>query len=324
MKPSILIIADFPNWAYYEIQQFVAKSLSDEFDFYCDFLIYNTKIKSKHPIRRIKSYLDKKKYSYIKPDCNYDIVFYLGYYFEEQMKVDWTAKKVIKGIYTDGFPPSNANFTGTMNAFLEHFFKDAAAMACGSKQILETYNNYYDNCYNANMILDTEFFKRKSEKKNTNFTIGWTGNPKRDFKGYYSHIVPAIEKLQLTYSDIKLKSRFSGPMETLPNFYEDVDIVVIASDADAGPSLFGEASLMDVPTVSTNVGWPENVIKNNVNGFIVEKDINEIVDKIEQLYLDRVLLNSMSKRIRKDFIEIFNREDAVGRWRTMFNEVLES
>ena len=34
MKPSVLIIADFPNWAYYEIQQFIKNNLSDEFDVY--------------------------------------------------------------------------------------------------------------------------------------------------------------------------------------------------------------------------------------------------------------------------------------------------
>lgn len=31
-KPQILIIADFPNWAYYFIQQFIVKNLSEEFE----------------------------------------------------------------------------------------------------------------------------------------------------------------------------------------------------------------------------------------------------------------------------------------------------
>mgnify|MGYP003639049729 CR=1 FL=1 len=325
MKPSILIIADFPNWAYYEIQQFLKNELSNEFDIYCDFLIYNTKIKSKHPIRQVKNYFDKKKYSFIKADNNYDIVFYLGYYFEEQMTIKWKAKRIIKGIYTDGFPPSNSNFNGTKETFIKRYFTGADAMACGSEQIVKVYNSDYSNCYYVNMILDACFFKRKSVKSNNEeLIVGWTGNPNRDFKGYHSHIVPAIEKLQLKYPDIKLKSRFSGPMDTLPSFYEDVDLVVIASDADAGPSLFGEASLMDIPSISTSIGWPANVIQDNVNGFIVNKDICEIANKIEQLYLNRDLLSDMSSRIRKDFIEVFDKEKMVERWRVMFNEVLES
>lgn len=325
MKPSILIIADFPNWAYYEIQQFIKKELSGEFDIYCDFLIYNTKIKSKHPIRRIKSYFNKRKYSNIKADNNYDIVFYLAFYFDAQMKIKWHTKKIIKGIYTDGFPPSNSNFSGTKVEFINQFMENTDAIACGSRQIVNTYKSVFRNSHYVNMVLNADFFKRTSNKIiNNDFIVGWTGNPKRVFKGYYSHIVPAVEKLQAKYPDIKLKSRFSGPIDTLPGFYEDVNVVVIASDADAGPSLFGEASLMEVPTISTNMGWPAQVIQNNINGFIVNKDIDEILDKIEQLYLDRELLNSMSERIRVDFIKVFDKEEMVDRWRVMFNEVLKS
>lgn len=324
MKPSILIIADFPNWAYYEIQQFIKKELSDEFDIYCDFLVYNTKVKSKHPIRRIKSYFDNKKYSIIKPDNSYDIVFYLAFYFDELIRIKWNAKKVIKGIYTDGFPPSNSNFNGTKTEFINRFFTDVDAMACGSEQIVGIYDRNYSKCYYANMILDANFFKRDTVKKNNkDFVVGWTGNPNREFKGYNTHIVPAIEKLQRKYPNIKLKSRFSGPMDTLPDFYKDVDVVVIASDADAGPSLFGEASLMDIPTISTNIGWPASVIQDNINGFIVNKDIDEIVAKIEKLYLDKKLLINMSNRIRNDFITVFDKEKMVNRWRVMFNEVLK-
>ncbi len=112
-------------------------------------------------------------------------------------------------------------------------------------------------------------------------------------------------------------------METLPGFYEDIDVVLIASDADAGPSMFGEASLMGIPSVSTNIGWPSQVIQDGINGFIVEKDINLMVEKIETLYKNRQLLNEMSMRIRTDFQKEFNKQEMIARWENIFNTVLK-
>ncbi|RDI58375.1 glycosyltransferase family 4 protein [Flavobacterium glaciei] len=322
MKPSILIIADFPGWAYFEIQQFIKKNVSDDFDIYCDFLIYNTKVKSINPLKRIKSILDRKKYSRIRKDNTYDLVFDLAFYFEKQMKVNWVSKYKIKGIYTDGFPPSNSNFVGEPIAFINEFCFNTDALVCGSTQIKEFYSNLFPEVFYANCIIDDQLFKRKTFNKKPNFIIGWTGNPKRDFKGYYSHVVKAVEILKVKYPDIELKSRFSGPIETLPSFYEDVDLVLIASDADAGPAMFGEAALMGVPSVSTNIGWPSQVIQDGINGFIVEKDLDKMVEKIEILYNNRSLLEEMSSRIRTDFQKEFNKQEMIDRWKILFTSVL--
>ncbi|MVO07725.1 glycosyltransferase [Flavobacterium sp. TP390] len=322
MKPSILIIADFPGWAYFEIQQFIKINLADKFDIYCDYLIYNTKKKSKNPIKRIRTFLDKKKYTLHKKDCNYDIVLNLAFYFEKHLQVSWTYKYKITGIYTDGFPPSNSNFNGSPEEFIKEFCSTTDVLVCGSNQIKNFYAAYFPKVFYANCIIDDKLFLKKRIVEKDDFIIGWTGNPKREFKGYYSHVVKVVELLQQKYANIKLKSRFSGPIETLPDFYEDVDVILIASDADAGPSMFGEASLMSIPSVSTNIGWPSQVIQDGKNGFLVSKDIDEMVKKIEILYHDRLLLNSMSKRIRNDFQKEFNKTEMIERWENIFNSLL--
>ncbi|WP_224490270.1 glycosyltransferase family 4 protein [Robertkochia flava] len=323
MKPSILIIADFPGWAYFEIQQFLKKNLSYKYDIYCDFLVFNTKVKSKNPLRRFKNYLGKRKYSELKKDYKYDIVLELGFYFEKHMKINWESRYRIKGIYTDGFPPSNSNFQGKPEEFINEFCANTDLLVCGSRQIKDFYSQIFPRVFYANGLIDDNFFIRRKAYNRKKFVIGWTGNPQREFKGYYSHVLKVAEILKLQHSDIELKSRFSGPMETLPDFYEDVDVVLIASDADAGPSMFGEASLMGVPSVSTNIGWPSQVIKNGVNGFIVEKEVDEMVEKIELLYNNRSLLEDMSNRIRTDYQIEFNTEDMVSRWDNIFKTVLE-
>lgn len=325
MKPSILVISDFPNWAYSNIQNFIFENLSDEYDIYLDYLVFHSINKSKNPIKLAKLLISKLKYSKTKKNNDYDIVFYLGFYFDSLINVKWKSKKIIKGIYTDSFPPKNSNFQGTKNQFIKKFFSDTDAIVCGSPLIKEFYQESFQKTYHANNIVNQNLFKRKSQQKdNFNFTIGWTGNPKREFKGFYTHVKPAAELLIKKYKNINFKTRFSGPIETLPNFFDDVDVCIIASDADAGPSLFSEASLMDIPCVSTNIGKPNLVIKHAVNGFFVNRNIKDIFNCLEKLYLDRNLLKSMKSRIRSDYLEVFNKKDMVNRWKKIFEDVLSN
>lgn len=327
MKPTVLIIADFPNWAYAKIQDFIYDNLSNEYDIYKDFLIYNSIKKTKRPLKRLKLYKDKLKYQKIRKDKTYDIVLYLAFYFPEHMKINWKAKKVIKGIYTDGFPPENSNFEGSINEFKTRFFTNTDAVVGGCELITTFYKKIFDNTYYANGLNNEILFKRKSPKKkneSNKFIVGWTGNPKREFKGLQSHIIPAVNIAKEKYPSIEFKTRFSGPYKTLPLFYEDVDVVIIASDRDAGPSLFTEASLMSVPSISNDIGLPHQLIKNNINGFIVEKDIEQIAKKIIQLYEDRELLYQFTQRIRKDYLGVFNKKEFTNKWRTVFKAVLEN
>mgnify|MGYP006152197405 CR=1 FL=1 len=325
MKPDILIVADFPDWAFYEIQQFIKNNLSDDFNIYSDYLVYNTKKKSKNPIKRIKTALEKKKYQEIKKDKHYDIVVYLAFYFEGLMLNDWTTKHIIKGVYTDGFPPQNSDFKGDFSAFIKTYFSNCNAIICGSEQIHEIYKKSSVPSYNLNVVKDTQLFKRISEKQlnlSQEFIIGWTGNPNRHFKGLDSHIIPAIEIAKKKYPGIELKTRFSGSFTSLPRFFDDVDLVLIASNADADPSLFGEASLMEVPSISTSIGRIKDVIVDNRNGFIVNKDSQEMADKILYCYENRAHLLKMSKQIRNDFMIVFDPAIVIKNWKHAFNKVL--
>tara|TARA_B110000902_G_scaffold251944_1_gene312790 strand:- start:1377 stop:2375 length:999 start_codon:yes stop_codon:yes gene_type:complete len=326
-KPQILIIADFPNWAYYFIQQFIVKNLSEEFDIYSDFLGFNTSRKSKRPWVRFKNLLDRRKYQNIRKDREYDLVVSLAHYIPDLVDVKWTSKKSIIGIYTDGFPPRNANFDGSIDDFYNQKLKKYDAIVVGANSIKSIYESVSKNVYFANMAYDQDFFNRLSPKVENNtkdFIIGWTGQATRDFKGYYTHVVPAIEIVQKIYPQITLKSRFSGPIETLPRFYDDVDLVVIASDADAGPFLFCEASLMSIPCISTRIGMVQDVIVDNVNGIFIDKRIDIIVENIIHLYENRDILHSMSRRIRSDFICKLGATVMTTKWIELFNNVLAS
>lgn len=324
-KPNVLVVADFPDWAYAEVQKFLSGQLSGDFNFYSDYLIFNTKKKSKNPLNWLKHHFLQKKHQRLKSDGQYDLAIYLGFYFTDHMKITWSARKVLKGVYTEGFPPQNGLAVKTMSDFKLNYLNDCDGLICGTKKIQSTFKSSGLNTYCIPILRDFKLFSRKTIKKkndSTRFVVGWTGNPKRPFKGFYTHIIPAIEILQKQYPSLEFKTRFSGPIESLPDFYSDVDVVLIASDADAGPSLFSEASLMEVPSISTSIGKPFEIIENGRNGYLVKKEINEMVLKVAELYEDRDLLFSMSKCIRNDFLEAFDEKKVVNSWREAISEVL--
>lgn len=335
-KPKVLIISDTVKWAYHEIALFIDENLSSEYDIYLDFVRYYTIKKTKNPLKRIKTISEFYNYRRVRRDNKYDVLIFLGFYFDNYFKEDnpnfknktWDVKHIIKGVYTDGFPPQGCSKEiTTKKDFKNYHLKDISALVCGSGKIKDFYDEFIDSVHYANISNDLVLWKEKNVQQNysKDFTIGWTGNPKREFKGYYSHVIPAINLAKNKYPEITLKSRFSGPIETLPEFYNDVDISVIASDADAGPFSFCESCLSNVPVISTPIGFPLEGIKDGVNGFIVEKDVQKIAEKIILLYENRELLNNMKKRVRNDYLNgIGNKEFRVQQWRKLFESVLKN
>ena len=56
-----------------------------------------------------------------------------------------------------------------------------------------------------------------------------------------------------------------------------------------------EAQLAGVPVVATDVGSVSEVIENNKTGFVVEKNLVEIVAALEKLVSDSQLCETFSK-----------------------------
>ena len=265
-KPSILVVIDKPNWAYHRIGRFLIEELSEEYNFDLDFVKFYSKKKFKNPINNIKSSLELFKNRTAKNHKVYDIALYLGFYYSDYFdshpnfnKPKWKYNKLIRGVYTDQFPPQSTIYKlKNKKDFANYYLKDCDALVCGSELIKSIYSDFFKETYYAGVTKNMKLWKEKEVLKNNSkkLIVGWTGDPSREFKGYYTHVVKAVELARQKHLDIELKHRFSGPLKTLPSFYNDVDVVLIASDADAGPSLFAEACLSNVPCISSRIGFP--------------------------------------------------------------------
>ena len=266
----------------------------------------------------------------IRKDNTYDCVVYLDFYMNIDGDFDSiVTQKTVKGIYTDGFPPKGIIINEiSLESFNDQFLKNADSLLVGSNSISKIYKNVYPgNIFVANLAYDEQIFKPKAFIKNSDgfnypLVIGWTGNPNRSFKGYFEIIEPAINELIIEGYKIELKSQFKGSLNSLADFWNKTDLAVIASEADAGPSMFMEASLCGIPTISTRIGMPNEIIHNGINGFFIKRDKEELKKKIIEIYNNPMILSKMSMEIRKDYIPNLGKEKQKQNWLNLFQNIL--
>ena len=125
-------------------------------------------------------------------------------------------------------------------------------------------------------FVDTTFFK--PEYKYNNFTIGWVGDLKNPFKR--SHL---IDKLKYP---VKLKNDFKQSQEKrilqkdMPEYYNNIDILIILSESEGTPYPLLEALSCGKIVISTDVGIVSEVLNNF---YIISQGTDEqIVNLINQ------------------------------------------
>ena len=252
----------------------------------------------------------------------FDFKIEMAFYFQYTSKIPFIAKKNVTGIFTDCFPHEGPTYdikSGTDRSllrreqFYEKYLKPYDHIIVGGGNLLQDYQKLTKKVSFVYGIYGETLFQQNPSVGDTpGLTVGWTGNPNRPMKGFQQFIEPSIENLKAKGFDIKLKTKFSGNYEELYSFYKDVDLIVIASSADSGPSLFAEAALSAVPTISTKVGLPLMGIIDGENGLFVERNIKSIEKAIIDLYDNREKLKQFSSRIKTDYLTTLETKHSVG------------
>jgi hypothetical protein len=332
-KPKVLVVADRCFWAYHDMQTFIKEELSEQFDIYTDFIIFHQPA----PRQSLREWVGRRRflarsrpYRRLLPRGEtYDVVLLLGFYFQVCSNITFRMRHLVKCIHTDNFPPPGVDESDlgiSMDQFVTKYLAGAEAIICGTQGIANRYRPYFPRVFCATDSWERRFGRLTPKTMNTGaqFIVGWTGQPKTAFKGYYDFVVPAVQEAARLRPGIRLKSRFEGPLETLPRFYDDVDVVLIASVGDSGPSLFSEACCCDVPAVANRSGRPAEIIQDGVNGLLVDRDVTAMRDALVRLYDNRDLLFSFSQRIRGDLTRVYGARPMARAWQECLESVLEA
>lgn len=117
--------------------------------------------------------------------------------------------------------------------------------------------------------------------------------------------------------------KFIGIVEQFKQLLINSDIFILPSYLDeALPISIIETMNATMPIVSTNRGGIPDMVKNNINGFIIkEKSPTDIAKAIEKLYLDRDLLIKMGKKSREIFLKNYDIDIINQKFAQLFNEI---
>lgn len=130
--------------------------------------------------------------------------------------------------------------------------------------------------------------------------VGTSGTKKRDWK---EGITEFIEPLgEVDFVDLRIATpeddRYIPPAR-MPEFLNSLDVYVLASLSEGFPLKVLEACACGRPVVTTKVGGCEELITDGLNGFFVERRVEDFIDKLTYLHKNRIQLEQMGKTSRK-------------------------
>jgi glycosyltransferase involved in cell wall biosynthesis len=112
------------------------------------------------------------------------------------------------------------------------------------------------------------------------------------------------------------------PEDQLENFYNSGRVFALTSETEGFPRTIIQAAACGVPVVASRVGDIDDIIENDVNGFLVERfdDVNSFTELILKLLNDHKLYNQFSEDLMKKVHESFSHHRATEVWASIIQK----
>jgi glycosyltransferase involved in cell wall biosynthesis len=114
--------------------------------------------------------------------------------------------------------------------------------------------------------------------------------------------------------------------QDMPAFYQQGDVYLCTSHTEGNPLGVFESGACGLTTITTPVGETPYVIKDSVNGFLIENNIDTIVpnviEKLKLLAEDRDLLKIMQKNMQRTIEHHWSWKNKVKQWDEYFAKCL--
>lgn len=229
----------------------------------------------------------------------------------------------------------------------------ADAMICGNSKCVDVHRPYTNIPMEVIPMngLDDEIFRIKDVEKNRKVTFTFVGAI--DERKGVDIILKAFVKIRSSIPDAKLViAGFGSGQDKIDRLIKELDLVDIidrrpwvaqnellellsSSDVFLYPSIqtegwqeqFGysmaEASLMELPVISTKTGSIDEVVLDGQTGILVSpNNVEELRNAIIRLGKDQQLREQMGKAGREYIQENYNHQTIAKKYKSMFQNVL--
>jgi len=272
-RPKILMMADVRNWAWDRKAQELKTWLADKYDLDI-FYIFE----------------DGRDMSALIRSGSFDIFFTFEPNCMKRLPPELSHnERVITGVTAHTY----TNMPGYQDAL-----RTATAIHANSQLLwneIKGFNKY--NFYVPNGV-NEKYFKYTLNDRKGPLTVGYVGkNTQR--KGLEHFIIPACKKagVKLMGAVGKYTDSTIVPWEKMPEFYAQVDAILIASDMDGTPNQLLEAAGVGRTFIGNRIGnVPEFWTK--ANGIVVDRNVEAYVAALEILKNDRKAVVEMGVAAR--------------------------
>ncbi|GEM_PF-382687 len=172
--------------------------------------------------------------------------------------------------------------------------------------------------------VDTEFYRPAPERNRDGaLRVGWAGSltnhgNKRGFEEFILPGARAVEGVELAVAAREEKWRTPEEMRA---FYRSLDAYICASSEEGTPNPCLEAAACGVPLLTTRVGNMPELVRHGVNGLFIERDVDDIAEKLALLLHNSFLREEMGRRMLES-IRVWDWRAMAENYRTLFDTVL--
>lgn len=306
MSFKVLILPDRPHWA-----------LDKNAD---DLIKYNNS----------NIILEKMYFADFMPNAHklvkeYDIVYpiYIGNFFD-MLKAKVDVSNVVTGIRSyhrwdkgKTMPPGYS--TNPSKKIIKQL-KKALLVNTNCKKLWYVFSSYL-KVVHTKYACDLNSFYPEKKQKNKNLVVGWCGSLKNHGKkrGFYEFIEPACNSVEGI--ELKLQTaenNLTTNNDDLRNFYNSIDVYICASRTESGPRPVLEAAACGVASISSDVGIVPELIENNYNGVIVERNLDKYIKALAYAKSNKQKFIEMGKNARKTMENDFNWDKLIVQWLDFF------
>jgi glycosyltransferase involved in cell wall biosynthesis len=307
---KVLVYVDRPNWAYDSIAKNLIRYSSSEV---------------KYSFRYLKG---KRVFPQLR-QMTHDLIFFMG--FQSLFFVD-------NGVWKSRYPFLNLNTVAT-GIHSHHSWDEkkstpafspvppASLVECLAKCLkvntvsLRLFKIFTDAgldnlAYTPNGV-DPNIFKPSSNRRQRGpLRVGFSGNDLHDWrKGVSDIITPASRAIPGVELCLALpNSKNYCSVDEMPAFYQGLDVYICASLSEGFSLSVLEAASCGLPIISTRVGGCEDLIESGINGFLVNRNVEEFRDKILYLSQNEQLRATIGRRIRDTVLRDYSWSNQVLSW----------
>ena len=292
-KPHICIIADVRGWAWDHKAQNIKTCLNNDFDITIKYIA--------KPDEKIK-------------DDNFDLYLTFDPPFVRLLD-NISFNKRITGVTAHTY----VNFP-----HYKELLNQAPIVHANSMHLYNELKKINDNCFYVPNGVDEKLFHFMEKDIDDEFRVGYVGkNTKR--KGLDEYIIPACEKAKVKLKKQVAKHGWPEKIDNneMPNWYKDIDVIMIASDMDGTPNQLLEAAAIGRTFIGNNIGNIPQFVVQYTNGILVERDIDLYVEMLNIFKKDRKMCQLMGVEARQTIEENWTWKKQAENYKNMFNKALE-